>query len=118
MPLKREHLDKSEAAENLGLSLDQTAPGALDWAIVLLFYSALHQVEAYFATKGLHSKDHRRRDSSVANDPNTKTIYRAYGRMKIDSLNARYFAVSFSSQTVAKNKADLEAIKTHLARFL
>jgi hypothetical protein len=94
------------------------SPGALDWAIVLLFYSALHQVEAYFATKGRHSKDHKQRDSSVPTDPNTRPIYRAYGRMKIDSLNARYFAISFNSQTVAKNKANLHTIKAHLARFL
>ncbi len=121
MPLKQEHLDKSVHAEHLALSLDIGVPGAIDWVITILFYSALHQVEAYFATKGIHHAGHGGylgRDTSVQNDTGTNPIAKAYFRMKIASINARYNAMTYSPEKIMKMKADLDAIKTHIAPLL
>ncbi|MGI8960763.1 MAG: hypothetical protein ACR2IV_13560 [Bryobacteraceae bacterium] len=121
MPLKQEHLDKSKAAEKLALSFNLSDPGAIDWAITLLFYSALHQVEAYFAIHGIHHGGHGGtggRDSSVANDSNTGPISKVYVRMKTHSINARYNYMNYTPMRVERMKADLDIIKTHVAPLL
>jgi uncharacterized protein (UPF0332 family) len=121
VPLKHEHLDKSKTAEAIALSLDLTKPGAIDWAITILFYAALHQVEAYFATQGLHHGGHgglAGRDSSVANDGRLQPIAKCYSRMKTHSINARYNVMSYGTNRVELLKVDLALIKSHIAALL
>lgn len=62
----------------------------------MLFYSALHRIEAYFATRGVHSANHTIRDDHINNDTNTRPFYKTYRRMKSYSMNARYTAISFT----------------------
>lgn len=121
MPFKQEHLDKSDAIEKLAASLDFNAPGAIDWAITMLFYSALHQVEAYFATKGIHHGGHggtTGRDNSVSNDPGTAPISKVYLRMKTHSINARYNAMLYTAAKVRTMSTDLQTVKVHVATLL
>lgn len=66
---------------------DQTR---IDWALVILFYAALHYVEAYLATVGQHQRSHTTRDNVVARDPNLKKIFSEYQDLKFYGNNARY----------------------------
>lgn len=118
MPIKQRHLDKSNLNEQLARSFDLSQSIQIDWAIVVSFYSALHIIEAYFATKGKHCKDHRQRDSAIQNDLNTRPIFREYGFMKTYSINARYLDLQFSPEIVQKMLARLETIKSHLSPLL
>lgn len=68
MPLKSEHLTKAQANEKFADSLDASVYPNADWALTALFYSAVHYVEAYFATKSIHSVDLRARDSAIRRD--------------------------------------------------
>lgn len=97
MPKKDDHLTKAEHDEQFVSSFDlQTSP-FVDWAITGLFYAALHYVEAFFATKGRHSADHRARDSSIRRDLDLKAIYDDYNELKNFSINARYYMMRFTT---------------------
>lgn len=121
MPLTPEHLAKSSAVETLALSMDVSKPGAIDWAITMLFYSALHQVEAYFAKQKIHHGGHggtSGRDSSIENDPYTNGISQTYQRMKTASINARYNVMTYTPAKITAMKKDLDTIKAHIAPLL
>ena len=91
---------------------------AVEWQIITLHYSALHYIEAYFATKNVHSKNHPERDERIQRDPNTQPIYRNYSRLKIFSHNARYLTVGAPKSRVTEMEKHLAAIKTHLSQFV
>lgn len=60
-----------------------------DWAITVYFYAAVHLVEAYFATIGIHCNNHGQRNQEV-----TKRVPRRiashYLRLYRESRRARY----------------------------
>jgi hypothetical protein len=118
LPQKNEHLDKSLATEKLARSLDLQEAVNVDWVIIMLFYAALHYIEAYFAQSGMHSRDHKQRDSSINGDPKLRPIYKEYGSMKAYSINARYFVQTFTPSDVAKVNGKFAAIKTHVTSLL
>ena len=57
-------------------------PIAVDWAISMLFYSAVHYVGAYFAKHGLTYRMHQTRDNAVARDPNLSNVYGEYRELE------------------------------------
>ena len=59
----------------MSLPLDNQA--RIDWASIILFYAALHYVEAYLAKMGQHLRSHTTRDLIVGKDSNLKKIYKA-----------------------------------------
>ena len=88
-PKSREHLQ--EAYENYcryKKFLDDKEN--LNWAIVLLFYSAVHLVNAYAATKDPYTRftSHQDRDKYI--NINIKSIYEIYRRLEVASRSARY----------------------------
>ncbi len=118
MPTKAEHQRKAEHDERFVSSLDGATTPYLDWAITALFYSGLHYVEAYFATRGVHSADHRTRDSAVQRDLNIKQLYNDYSELKNFSINARYYMVAFKPDDVRDLQGRLESIRRHISPYL
>lgn len=119
MPLKSEHLLKSADIESL--AQDLAASGkveAISWRLVMLHYAALHYIEAYFATKGIHSRHHPDRDDKIQRDSNTQPIYRAYAKLKMFSHNARYSISLSGAARVMEMESNLSAVKAQLAPFL
>ena len=84
----------------------------------MLHYSALHYIEAYFATRGIHSRHHPDRDDKIQRDANTQPIYRAYSKLKMFSHNARYMTSISGPGRVPEMESNLAAVKTQLAPFL
>lgn len=117
MPSKKEHLRKADEDEQFVAALDSSQSYNLPWAITAMFYAALHHVEGYFAGLGVHSADHRTRDSSIRRDPKLKRIYRHYSELKNFSINARYYMVRFSEADLASLWPHLKAIRTHLSQY-
>ncbi len=118
MPTKAEHQRKAEHDERFVSSLDVATTPYLDWAITALFYSGLHYVEAYFATRGVHSADHRTRDSAVQRDVSIKQLYNDYSELKNFSINARYYMVAFTPDDVRDLQGRLESIRRHITPYL
>ena len=105
MPSKNQHLQKARHDEEFVQFLDSTAVKFTDWAATGLFYAALHYVEAYFATRGTHSPDHRARDSSVYRDKRLRQIYNDYNELKNFSINARYYIIPIATDELRLNLA-------------
>ena len=72
--------------------------GLTDWQVTMLFYSALHYVDALFADmSGIHPKTHTSRNTLVTNQTAIAPNYiRLYNR----SLDARYNMVMFTQKEV------------------
>ena len=72
-----------------------------EWEVTILFYSALHYVDAFLATQGAHPKSHRERFDLVSN---LTDLARYYEILFKRSMNARYHLYEFSSEEVARIK--------------
>lgn len=65
MPSRAEHL--ANEAANAAFEIVAREQGASpEWATTVLFYRAVHLIEAYFASLGLHHTSHRQRNATVA----------------------------------------------------
>lgn len=67
MPSRDEHLAKADgnAALAAQLAADHSSP---EWATTVLFYRAVHLVEAWFALRGVHNLSHHARSQAVYRD--------------------------------------------------
>ena len=62
-----------------------------DWCVTLIFYMALHLVQAYLAEKkNNHPTDHPTIQKIIQEDTNLKSIYMLYRHFQDDSVDARY----------------------------
>jgi len=91
VPSKITHITVARDNEALMGQLNLDNPSARGWAATIAFYAALHYVEAFFSKSGVHSADHRTRDSNLCRYPETLQIYDDFCELKNLSTNARYF---------------------------
>ena len=99
MPNKNNHL--LNAKDNEEFSDFLISEGRfIEWAATGFFYSAIHYIEAYMATQGIHSGSHRVRDSSVQSDPKLSAIYDDYNELKNDSIQSRYHGHKFPLEEI------------------
>lgn len=64
MPSRREHLEQERA--NAAVERAVLDAGSPAWACTVLFYRAVHLVEASFAQIGLHHRTHHQRSRAIA----------------------------------------------------
>lgn len=87
----------------------------LNWAIVFLFYSAVHLINAYAATKHPDRKfeSHYDRDEYIKD--NLKVVYARYRRLEEASRSARYDLVRYDrSRTLRFHDEAFAGIRTEL----
>lgn len=122
MASKDAHLKQAAHNESLYSQLVDTQ--FLDWAVTAIFYSGLHYVDGYLATKSLgpkhaHPPTHDVRTPLVARESNLKHIYSNYRRLKDESEAARYRVKYFIKGDVEAIKENgFETIKSYLLKFL
>ena len=90
----------------------------IDWALVILFYAALHYVEAYLATVGQHLRNHAARDSFVGRDARLRAIFSEYQDLKYYGYNARYEMQGFTASNVTDAAKSFAKVKTHIKAIL
>lgn len=91
MPPKSTHLAVARDNELLASQLNMDSGASRGWAATISFYAALHYVEAFFSKKGIHSADHRTRDSNLCRHDETMAVYDDFCELKNISTSARYF---------------------------
>ncbi len=110
MPSETTHLTQARHNETFFDHIDAGLFG--DWAVTTLFYAALHYVDAYLATQGVHPKGHVFRDMEVVKYGKTRTIHAHYRRLEDRSSDARYDAASISATEVDTLKTgDFDPLK-------
>ena len=87
MPARDEHLAKADHGATVAASL-MAEPASVEWAITVLFYRAVHVVEAWFALSGIHHQSHQARTRAV--DRQLPEIAADYGDLLEASRTARY----------------------------
>lgn len=118
MPSRQEHVNKADGNAEFALSLPLSTQTQIDWALISLFYAALHYVEAYLAPT-CHHKSHQTRDSYIGRDSDLRRIYSEYQELKYYGFNARYEMCGFKLSDVRDNAASaFETIKAHIKPLL
>lgn len=132
MPSKDQHRDQATKNELLFQSFDLNDTPYLDWAVVALFYAALHWVEAYLATVsdpigpqnprregGHHAGGHSQRYNKVLSSPDLSPIRREYRELMTRSEEARYNCWDPPPDFVSSlATGEYEAIKNHISPLL
>jgi hypothetical protein len=77
-------------------------PTALQWAVTMTFYAALHALTGHLVQRGVHVSNHQRREAALADPRNGVPlhVYDAYLRLKRRSVLARYDLGCFRPQQV------------------
>lgn len=118
MPTREQHVTKADGNAAFALSLPLDNQSQIDWALVALFYAAMHYVEAYLAPT-VHLKSHETRDTYISREAHLRRIFKEYAHLKYFGFNARYEVYGFKPKDVKDEAAkDYETIKTHIATKL
>jgi hypothetical protein len=119
LPSKDEHLKKAEGNEEFAASIAPDNQTRIDWTLVVLFYAAVHYVEAYLDKHlGQHLRSHTTRDKYMGRESNLRPIFAVYGHLKYFGYNARYELDAFTKQNIQEANGYLDQIKKHLAPLL
>lgn len=93
----QDHLTLAERNERAADAMDSLPERHTEWEVPMLFYSALHYVGAFLATRGLHPQSHLERKDLV---PSLTNLARYYDILFKRSMNARYHLYQFTPQEV------------------
>jgi len=119
VPSKSIHLAVAHDNELLAAQLNMDSGAARGWAATITFYAALHCVEAFFSKKGIHSADHRTRDSNLCRHSETMAIYDEFCELKNISTSARYYGQYPSKEEYSVEVAPAYVtVKTAMEKYL
>jgi hypothetical protein len=119
VPSKLEHVTKADGNAAFALSLTLDNQIRIDWALVALFYAAMHYVEAYLAVSNQHLKSHATRDNVIGRDAYLKRIYVEYQDLKFYGFSSRYEACAFRAHDVTGIAFNaFQIIKLHIGAKL
>lgn len=112
MPSREDHLRKE--AENAAFEgVAREAGNSPEWAVTILFYRAMHLVEAYFALSDIHHLSHVARSRAVARS--LPEVYASYESLLDLSRRARYESPGVVTwDDYGPAQADFATIAAHL----
>lgn len=87
MTTREQHLAQANANKALYEEL-LDRPAYRDWALTVLFYAALHYVDAFLFPR--NPPDHGTRNQMVRTTPLLRALYAKYRRLQERSQDARY----------------------------
>jgi hypothetical protein len=94
MPREEDHRLKAKRNEEFAASLDLSHSINESWAVVAVFYAALHYVEAYFARHGERCINHEDRDKKIKAHQLLRSGYANYSFLYSLSREARYWCTT------------------------
>lgn len=117
MSSREEHVHRAEQDDVFFQVTSRGEPAHLHWAVVALFYSALHYVEAVLFPS--HSSSHADRNRRISIHPDLRPLFPAYYDLYQRSLDARYETRSFSAEDVRDVKDNLFLpVRSHIRQLL
>jgi hypothetical protein len=119
VPQRHEHLKRAQENEKLATALKKLrSPSGIDWAITVLFYSALHYIDAFLAGKNCHPLTHDNRNDEIEANGCLSEISNDYRRLEDMSREARYNVAEYPAEKFEIAKRRFDRIKDHIARQL
>lgn len=103
---RAEALANRHIAERL-LAEPEQDETVIQWAVTVMFYSALHAITAYLVVRGVSVGSHDDRSLALADPQNgvPNHVFAAYQHLKRRSVDARYLMRRFTPQQV-RNRLD------------
>ena len=102
MPTTAEHIVKATGNEKFADSLGMADQSQIDWKLTVIFYAAMHYVEAHLAKSlNMHLRSHTTRDGYVTREATLKKARTEYNHLKYYAYNARYEVSGFTATDVA-----------------
>lgn len=115
VPQRPQHLERARQNEKLAERFAKASnPTCIDWAITLLFYSALHLIDGFLAGKNFHPLNHYERGEEIENNGSLSEIHKDYETLQKMSENARYEIADYSKQDYEKALKRFSRIKQHV----
>ena len=123
MPSRASHLGQADKNERLAIAIaepDKFPERATEWEVTMLFYSALHLVDAFLdQSQGIHPISHRSREWYVSNVTQLRPIVSQYMNLYERSLDARYRLISISAEQISRISQDVfQPIRPHIRYLL
>lgn len=114
MPTLTQHREQATRNGEFWMGMDIQTTAYREWAVTVMFYEAVHWIEAYLATQSCHSSSHHNRSSNIARYPKLRadaTLAADYDTLRVESENARYWC---HQHTAAQVTTDLVPLVTHI----
>jgi hypothetical protein len=118
MPREDEHRLRAKRNEEFAAGLDLADPICENWAVVAVFYSALHLVQAYFSKFSVDCLNHAQREIEFKRDKKINTSYPAYKYLYTLSQTARYKISGLPQNPYSQAKPRLDAVKRQIEHAL
>lgn len=119
MPTRDEHVKKAQGNETFAASIAPNTQTEIDWTLVVLFYAAVHYVEAYLYKQwGQHVRSHTTRDKYFGKEASLKKIFAPYSHLKFYGYNARYEVSTFTAVDTQEAAKYLSEIKAQILPLL
>ena len=123
MPSVSEHLEQAERNESLYKDLCRlftSVPNYTEWEVVVLFYAALHYVDAWLTrSEDIHPRNHAQRLGLVRTNNALRPISDEYRRLYRMSVLARYEMERPSLRETRRIEMnEFAAIKRHIRSLL
>ena len=118
MPLQAEHLYKATNNKRFADAIRPITPTSSGWIITILFYSALHYVEAYNAKFNWHFRSHDDLKRDIARNPQLSKIFEDYSELLTFSWNARYQPCNYGEDDVKQARECYDAVVEHITSLL
>ena len=125
MPPEQKHSEKAARNEQLAASIDASAENLNEtvvfcrgWAAVIVFYAALHHVDAYLVARGRPASNHNERFDAIKSDPKIRFILQQYRYLSSLSQTVRYGTLNFPPNAYSEATPYLEAVKSQLKHAL
>jgi hypothetical protein len=112
-PTSQDHLARAKDCHHFYLELGGRNAVRPEWAVVALFYSALHYIQAFLIMKGHRPKRHETRSDLLRRQ--WPAIAAAYEQLYVKSRHARYELVSPTPNELTLCESLLEMVKSEIA---
>lgn len=116
MPTREQHLKQAARNEKLAKVLVHT--DYREWTVTVLFYAAVHYIEAFLAVQSIHCVDHAARSDKVRTIPQMREIGKQYEALRTISRQARYQAIQICDEDVNRAEQNLAAVRSQIKYVL
>lgn len=105
MPTRIAHEQQAHSNNSFWMTLNIQQTPHLDWVVTGMFYEAVHWIEAFLATRNIHSSSHGERSQRMASiqELANSTAIIDYGILRTESENARYWCYNFTPAQVTSD---------------
>ncbi len=90
MPSSARHVQQALHNYAVYQYLNASSQPATDWQVTMLFYAALHYVDAYLGKMNVHPRSHEDRDAYVSVVADLRRVASSYLQLRDRSMDARY----------------------------